>query len=89
MRQFKLILKFTDSSKENAEVIVEAKDEQHAFEKLFKMTDNGWLFNAEFENTKFINVNAAFEIIVLDIENDRIKEEKRTQEAHEAVKNWR
>ena len=88
VKQFQLILKFTDNSKETYEVIVQARDEQHAFEELFKMTDNGWLFNAEFENTKFVNVNAAFEIVVVDVEEERIKTQKRTQEANAAMKNW-
>lgn len=89
MRQFELSLKFTDSSEDTFKVVVNAKDEQDAFKELFNMTENGWLFNSEFEETKFINVNAAFEIVVVDIENDRIETEKRSQEAQEAMKKFK
>ncbi|WP_249659389.1 hypothetical protein [Lysinibacillus fusiformis] len=89
MRDFELILRFTSDSKEKTRVSVKAEDEKHALEELFKKTDNGWLFFRDSEDVKFMNVNAAFEIVVVDIEKDRIETEKRTQEYLETMKNWK
>lgn len=87
MKEFEIRLKFPNGDIEK--VNYSANDEQLAFKQLFKNVENGWLFIAGMGHPRFINVNAALEMEIVDIKTDRIETEKRTQEAREAMKNFR
>lgn len=86
MKEYEVRLKFFNNEIEK--IKVSANDGQHAFKVLNELTDNGWLFVASMGHPRFVNVNAALEMEIVDIEANRIAEEKRSREALEAVKKW-